>query len=598
MTAETTDRAELGPRRRIATRLWALSLALLAFVLAAAALGTAAIAVGYATPPILLAGALVVAAAAGAWVLPGAGDSIARTVTAGVVLAILVVGLVAATASVQARVYDVSFDGRWYHLPAIELLAGGWNPWHDVAAPVPSSARVQLTHFPKGSWIVGAGLYRLTGQIESAKAINGLLLLAAYAAAAAAFLGLKRLPTSAAWALATVAAAGPIAVTQLPTTLVDGAIGSLWVCGMAALIAHRAGSPLRGPAAVLVAACALLPLVKFTGLAAVVFLLLPLAAAWLVRWQRSRRGRSADTEEDSRRGLRQTLLAGALACAVSVLTVGSNPYVTNWLHYGHPLAPRPAEGFGPYTAWMEPPSFLGLPPVAKTLVSLFARSGHTQMFEGQDAELKPPFTLDRSEIGVFRQVVNPRIGGFGPLFSGALLLGLAGFAVRARPSWATRVTWIALSLTASVLLAPVGWIARFVPQLWLVPVLGAAILLATRNRWRLILGWAAILALAVDLLLVTVPRYQDFRARDRATRQQLTALARSGGIVVYIPRWIYGRLRLAEAGVDFTEVTSRAALPCADPRVLSGSQDSLYCAAPHLDGDGATAPEPGERPAP
>lgn len=578
--------ANFSMRQWIASSLWALSIALLGFIVLTAVLATSAIALGDAPPPALLAPALVAAATTAGWTLRREGLSFAYAASGAAAIAMLAVAISATGLWLQARVYDHSFDGPWYHQPAIELLAGGWNPWSDVAAPVRSEAQIQITHYPKALWVVEATLYRLTERIESVKAVNVLLLLAAAAAAVAAFLGLNRLHGAVAASLGLLMAAGPIALTQLPTTLVDGAVASLWVCGVAALVACCSGRPSRGAIVTLAASCALLPGVKFSGLPAIVFLLLPLAALSAVRSASPSVQDPPIHDMAPRARLRNGLAASVVAATVGAGFLSFNPYVTNWVHYSHPLAPRPSGGFRSFTAWMEPPSYRPLPPSMKTLASLFARSSHTDRYGTRQAELKAPFTIEKSEIRAFYDFVNPRLGGFGPLFSGALLLSLPGFALRGRPAWARGVAWIAVSLGVSVLLAPVGWIARFVPQLWLVPVLGAGCLFAARHRLGHILGWATVVALTANLALVAVPRYQGLMTQERAVTQRLAALAASDGIIIHIPRWIANRTRLAEAGVDFIEVATPDELPCARPRVLPGSDDSRYC--PRFAGDNAS----------
>lgn len=550
-------------RRRLETSLWAFSLASYAFVLALIALGTLALALNRVPSPVLLAPALALAAVAAAWVLQGMGLSWVRVAIAAAVVALVVAGLTGVGLVLAARVYDLSFDGHWYHQRAVELLAGGWNPFREVAAPQVSSSRIQITHFPKGLWIAETVLYRLTGRIEAVKAINGLFLAASAAAACASFLRLPGLVRGAPWVLGLLAASGPIALVQLPTTMVDGALVGLWCSGAAAVVARGTGGPSRGATATLLATCALLPLVKFSGLPAVGFLLLPLALVPGV-WREPRR--------------RFVPAAGALVAAVSTLVLGFNPYVTNWIHYGHPLAPVPAEGFNTYLQWMEPANLRSLPPPLKVGASVFARSDGGREIEA--AELKMPLTVRRSELRAFRRAVDVRLAGLGPLFSAALLVGLAGVAVRSAPRWGVGVVLLALSIAVSVLFTPGGWMARLAPQLWLVPVLAALRLLAARRRvWRFC-GIFATALLVADLLLVAVPRYAGLRERNRGMAEHLARLADSERVVIHIPRWTADRLRLEEAGVRFVEVAARERLPCERPRILPGSDDSRYCVEP------------------
>src|SRR5271166_1500011 len=82
-------------------------------------------------------------------------------------------GLLAATWLAAAALYDTSWDGTGYHLPALLAIAGGWNPI--VAASDIMPANLQAN----GLWTVRAALYAMTGSVEGAKGLNFLFVAAA-----------------------------------------------------------------------------------------------------------------------------------------------------------------------------------------------------------------------------------------------------------------------------------------------------------------------------------------------------------------------------------------------------------------------------------
>jgi len=79
--------------------------------------------------------------------------------------------------------YDVSFDGQWYHQDAIILLSQGWNPFYDAPLLIEQTSGAcapYLNHYPKGSWIISAYLYRFLNNIQMAKAYNLLFIMSTF----------------------------------------------------------------------------------------------------------------------------------------------------------------------------------------------------------------------------------------------------------------------------------------------------------------------------------------------------------------------------------------------------------------------------------
>jgi hypothetical protein len=96
-----------------------------------------------------------------------------------------------------------------------------------------------------------------------------------------------------------------------------------------------------------------------------------------------------------------------------------------------------------------------------------------------------------------------RIGGFGPLFGGIVLLMLAALIIGGRgPTWEGGV--LIFLLFICTVINPEMWWARYVPGLWLVPVL---IALCNKPNGRRTVWLQALLgiALAANVLLTLVP---------------------------------------------------------------------------------------------
>jgi hypothetical protein len=98
-------------------------------------------------------------------------------------------------------------------------------------------------------------------------------------------------------------------------------------------------------------------------------------------------------------------------------------------------------------------------------------------------QVRPPLLAGASEWSAFRSP-DVSIGGFGPLFSGALIGGVAvaavGFALTrgsARPLAWSLLTAAAVFMWLTWVLTPAAWIARLAPQFWTVPLLLIAALL-------------------------------------------------------------------------------------------------------------------------
>ena len=468
----------------------------------------------------------------------------------------IVLLLLAVSVALSAFFFDLSWDGEWYHQAGIIHIAHDWNPLTDPMHGFVKNLELWERHYAKGPWYFAAAIYQTTGHIECGKAYNWLALAASFIAVFAACLdsGLRRRP---AVAIAVVVALNPVVMSEVTTYLVDAVMAAALLVVAASLFTcmHRpsVAAAVTGVAAAIVAVNA-----KFTGL---VFVCCALAAAalWCVAFRREWLARFV------------AVVAGGLFLAVCVW--GYNPYVSNTIYRHQPFYPLLGSAQYPSLAqqgkelnerWETPKNIVGRNRFVRFGYSIFGRPGNQPYSKGRDALLMLPFTATLDDLYAYKYH-ETRVSGFGPYFSGALLLAL-GLALLVAIHTGEHRWLLALlmaTVAASLLVSHQLWWPRYGPQLWLLPILPLAFTLRfSTKRWRRGCAWAVLCLLLVNAAIVAYVRLDwETRATLRLSAQ-LHALRDSH--LLYDVRTLYfgdsWNVRLTEAGVQFRDVGS-AKLP-------------------------------------
>jgi hypothetical protein len=240
-----------------------------------------------------------------------------------------------------------------------------------------------------------------------------------------------------------------------------------------------------------------------------------------------------------------------------VLLVGWNPYVTNALRYGHPAHPALGSHRIDLERGQASADFRAQSGAGRFFASLLAESSNEQT----RPHLRPPFLFSPGELRAFASW-DVRFGGFGPLFSGALLVALPFLAfllLRDEPHRAVALVLLA-AVAGMVAINPEAWWARLAPQTWLVPA-GAAVLGALspeRPVRRVASGLAALLL--VNVALVAAPYLFGQAVFSASLRSQLAGLrdvsAREGPLLVRLNAFGGVAWRLEQNGISFRDVES------------------------------------------
>ncbi len=450
---------------------------------------------------------------------------------------------------------DVTWDGQGYHQSAILELAGGWDPVTTYAKTGSDRLLKYSNFYSKGPWVCAASMFRLTGNIETGKLFNLLLMMSSFLLSLFVLLEFKwtrrfALP------LALLAALNPVSVCQMFSFLVDGQLASLIVIGISlGLLFLLEESVLidAGFFSVMV----LCFNVKFNGTAymGIVVGLLFLGAGLFHR------------RYLTRRRFRVTVYAGIVA----VFIVGFNPYVTNLAGFGNPFHPILGTHKVDVLKLQRPTDFVEANRFTKLYRSLFSRSDNPQFMFLQSSKPKNPFTCSKTEFRWFVQS-SLRVGGFGPLFGGVLIVSILAFLGmlllyrKERPEMMLFVAGILLS----VIINPDSWWARLAPQLWLLPLIICVYLFSLEKT--IASGFAAVILsiLLINIAGVSWSYTTQYSEVNRKLKEQLISLEHVP-IIVHPGLFKSVRNRLKQFHIPFTEVDNWRRLPCRSPERLTWS---------------------------
>ena len=490
----------------------------------------------------------------------------------------------AACALFSAQIIDCSWDGPAYHQEHILQLLKGWN-FLDMESPFRGEryltgwVRSHVHYFPRALSLVSAAFVDLSGHIEAGKAAGLLLSEASFFGVLGSLLSV----TGLSWPLALVLAAltvllSPIQIAELTSFMNDYVMGSLHAL-LAALLLFLWRRTDRGIVALLVATAALFVNIKLTALLFLPVLIIGCLGAALICRDRRRQA-----------GLGAAVLTLGLAAG---LFVGWSPYITKLLAGKNLFVPFHLDeglSLAGKTSPKNPGIYESMPAALrdKDRFSKFVYShlGRTWLYDpAYQAEIANPFSFDPLELEALTGI--PTTGALGPLFRATLWLTL--LAALLSP-WATRRAELALTvgcLLAGILAHPENWWARFVPQLWQLPLVIAAFLCVEPRRLLRTAGYLIIgisMANSAQWLVASLPTALE-KSREVQTLMEQQAAAGVTLQIDFRPHSAWRR-HLAEMGIPFVQEP----LSCSEPQSFRGL--TQFCELP-----AATAGSPADHPA-
>jgi hypothetical protein len=486
-----------------------------------------------------------------------------RTLASGT---LLILGFIVTTGWVSGLVFDKSWDGMAYHQIAILEMAEGWNPFYEK---LPSQwqeskyydrlvdLRLWVNHYSKGHEMFAAAVFALTDNIENGKVINLLLLFAAFCSTWYLLSHLGNFSPFWKVAIALASALNPIAVNQMFSYFLDGAVASCILILITQLvlffIADDAKHRLLSLAMMGLISLILINL-KFTGLlyhAWISFIFL----CFLIYHKRLQL-------------IKQFVLAMSVSGVVAIVVTGFNPYVTNTLGFGHPFYPVAGPNKVDAMTHMIPPGMEQQNRIGRFVTSTFARCDNVSAGSSKPIRYKFPFTMDAGELRVL-QSEGIRLGGFGVWWSGIFLLAMlttAWLLVSGSRAQRIRLIFLLLAIVGSAFIIPVAWWARFVPQLWLLPIAVLIFLFASKSAPAQVTAKLMVLLLLINSgMIAGVYTYSVYTNTKNA--YTIFAGLKQTGKPVYLYTDIFSpnALKLTSYDIPFIHVSNYDELGCTNP---------------------------------
>jgi hypothetical protein len=166
--------------------------------------------------------------------------------------------------------------------------------------------------------------------------------------------------------------------------------------------------------------------------------------------------------------------------------------------------------------------------------------------------------IKAGEMDTFRDT-NPKIGGFGPLFSGALILSLILLAmcfllVESRVGKITVLAAVGAILASSAVVSTSS-VARYVPYVWWVPCLIALLALSSGNLVGKIGGVAVLVVLFINLVSIAYTYYSFNIAQSNILTRELVDLSRKGN-TLRVDVGLFGstKIKLRDFKIRYKEV--------------------------------------------
>jgi len=428
---------------------------------------------------------------------------------------------------------DTSFDGRCYHFTTENLLRLGYNPFFnsnlkDFASNHNIFYNLLFSgSYPNAAEVVRANFYLIFQNMESSKIVNFLFIFAG--ALYSFYFFLNRLKCADSILLSICVLLCSVSICQMNTKMIDFILYYLFCFQLFSILLINEDCDKKNNFLVLIMASSLAIGTKYTGAYSTLIMLF----IFLIYKFNYEKLKAAC----------MIIILSAILCA--------QPYILNLVKHQSPFYPSIGKNKTDFMTKQNPIEFQNKPYLYKFIRSIFSSASDARMNNPQTPKLywKMPFS---AHYDMPFGAEDIRISGFGHLFSGIFLLSLlfSAYLIYKRKGL------VALALIYStVLLNPVCWWARFVPQLHLLPVIICYYIEKKRAFFYILCGLILLNGAWVMRENIAVTAYKTFVMNN--FYNDLYEKSKTKKIQVFIDKTPYDENdstileRMKEYGVDF-----------------------------------------------
>jgi hypothetical protein len=436
---------------------------------------------------------------------------------------------------------DYSYDGQAYHGEAIIQIYNGWNPNYDH---IPGNGIIELVinHFSKASWITGGFLYKLTGRFECAKAANIILMFANLCIAF--YLFSKWFDNYLSIILSALLACNPVWLNMYLGNMLDSQVANaMYIFILLLIIAIIEKRSVLIPFLYLVIIYSTnlkFTVVGYNILFIIAVLIFIIISKTFVVY-------------------RSLIIPLFIALFFAVAVIGYQTYTKNTIEHGHPFYPFKGENSVSDSTSVLAMDYKKGNSIVNFIKSNFAATTYNQAYT-QHLKYKLPFTFSRYELERFA-FAGVMIGGFGVWFSGVIVVSflMLIFLIFKTGKKIFReyfpVYFFIGVMLVSVLINPYAYIARYVPQYYLIPF---AILLLwwLTNKKKDFVFYLLILVLIINSLLISGYTYYNLAVSKKVKEQFAEMKTKNKTVLVNFRNHTSKRVLFEEYGIPYRKTNT------------------------------------------
>ena len=448
---------------------------------------------------------------------------------------VFIVGIVSV-----GQLYDLTQDGNTYHKLIVGQLKNGWNPVYqdskDFGKKEGNAFDVLednynqrwADHYAKGTEMIAANIYAVTGNIETGKAYTVILMYIVFGLVISYLINEKKKNVILSIIIGLLLVVNPITLVQFNNFYVDAAVMlsiAIIIYGLITITDKNNNINKFEKYLTLMSGIALCINAKFTGVAFAAMFCFAFYVYWLVMAHK-------EGKEEFISKLKEYSIFYVIAVVISIGIIGYTSYIENFVRFGHPLYPL----YGDPTVQNipekeQPKSLADNNNIEKFLISILCKGENvlpSYPVDQNQPQPKIPFSVSTDEIKNYT-IPDIRIGGFGPWFSGIMILvGIATIYLLIKLArakrWDVFVPYLLILGVMLILLIAVDgtyW-ARYVAYFYLVPIMAlTGLFFERKNKMQIIAGLIISLIMTINVGMIAYANFNNIALNNKYVSQKM-----------------------------------------------------------------------------